>query len=108
MTANKFYQGKSVAAVEWWLHDCDLPALNWARLRVFADGTADACWAEGTKLFGFDSREYAGNFLAEDEYIRFANWDGEDERDYGVRAADVRVPEWTDRPGQIFEYLGTY
>ena len=108
MTAADFYRGKTVAAVEWWLHDNDFPALTWARLRVFSDGTADACWAEGTTLYGFDSRGYAGLFLAEDEFVQFGGWDAEDERSYGVRTADIRVPEWVDQLDQAFEYLGTY
>ncbi len=42
MTKDEFYRGKVVASVEWWLHEPDLPEhLAWARLRVFADGTAD-------------------------------------------------------------------
>ena len=108
MTAADFYRGKSVAAVEWYLHDCDFPALTWARLRVFSDGAADVCWDEGGRLYGFDARDYASYFLGEDEYIRFGDWDADDERDYGVRAADVAVPDWVDDPAAGFEYLGTY
>lgn len=109
MTEAEFYRSKSVSAVEWWLHDCDLPRhLTWARLRVFSDGTSDVCWAEGTKRYGFDSQEYAGYFLSEDEYTPFSRWDAEDEAAYGLRWADVHVPAWEDRPAQGFEYLGTY
>jgi hypothetical protein len=108
VTEADFYRGKSVVKVEWWLHDCDLPTLTWARLRVFDNGSADACWGEGTTRYGFDSPEYARSFLAEDEFIRFCDWDAEDEQVYGVLAADVRAPSWADSPGLGFEYLGTY
>ena len=108
MAEADFYRGKSVKAVEWYLHDCDLPRLRWARLRVFDDGTADACWERDGKRYGFDSREFANSFLTEDEYIRFGNWDAADEASYGVRMADAQVPLWEDRPGQEFDYLGTH
>jgi hypothetical protein len=108
VTRDQFYSGKSVILTEWWLHDCDLPALTWARLRVFDDGTSDASWEEGGTLYGFDSQEYAGLFLAEDEYIRFDRMDAEDEREHGLRLSDIAPPTWADRPAQPFEYLGTY
>jgi hypothetical protein len=94
--------------VEWWLHDCDLPSLTWARLRVFNDGTADACWADRAKLYGFAAREFAGYFLAEDEYLRFSGLDKSDALDRGVDLASIEPPVWTDSPEQPFEYLGTY
>jgi hypothetical protein len=108
MTKDSFYRGKQVVTIEWWVSDCDLPRLVWARLRVFGDGTADACCEEGGTLFGFNEQPFAGYFLAEDEYRRFACMDEDDEREYGIRLAEIRPPSWSDRPDQPFEYLGTY
>jgi len=108
MTREQFYSGKSTVVTEWWLHDCDLPALTWARLRAFDDGTGDACWDAGGTLYGFDSRDYAGHFLAEDEYIRFDGMNHDDEREHGLRLSEIAPPTWADRLGQAFEYLGTY
>ena len=108
MTKIDFYQGKSVAETEWWVSHRSLPDLVWARLRVFDDGTADACWSEGTRLYGFDNRDYAGYLFSEDEYISSEGWDEEDEADYGVQIAAVSRPVWEDHPDQEFAYLGTY
>lgn len=104
MTKEDFYRGKDVASVEWWLHDCDLPALTWARLRVFKDGSADVCWEEGGTLYGFDKREFAAYYLSEDEYGRLAGKDQE----YGIRFAELTPPVWLDPTEQTFKYLGSY
>jgi hypothetical protein len=109
MTKAEFYAGKSIARLEWWLNSCDLPErLVWARLRVFDDGTADACWEEGGRLYGFDAREYAGYFLSEDEYTCFNTMDDADARDWGIRRAVITLPSWHDRLDQSFKYYGTY
>jgi hypothetical protein len=108
VTKADFYRGKTVAAVEWWVCSCSLPQLAWARLRVFSDGSADVCWSEGTKLYGFDERRFASYYLSEDEYTSFTGWDVEDEQLYGIRAADIQVPSWIDQPEQEFKYFGTY
>jgi hypothetical protein len=103
-----FYRGKVVAKVLWYLHDPDLPAkLNWARLRVFSDGSADSTFADGP-LYGFDNEAYAGYILTEDEYVCFSTFDDEDERDTGIRTADIVPPDWSDAPDRPFEYLGIY
>ena len=110
-TRADFYRDKTVVATEWWLCSCSVPNLVWARLRVFNDGTADACWAEGSTLYGFDRREFADFFLAEDEYTSFngpAGWDAEDERETGVIAASTKTPGWEETASQPFEYLGVY
>ncbi len=108
MEKSAFYRAKSIVRTEWWVHECDLPLLTWARLRVFNDGTADACWAEGTKLYGFDAEEFAGFFLLEDEYLRFASLDVDDAREYGLELPAIVAPSWIDSSEQKFEYLGTY
>jgi hypothetical protein len=108
MTKDDFYLGKTIAATEWWLHECDLPALRWARLRLFSDGSADVCWEEGGILCGFDRRDFATYFLCEDEYRSLATMDAADEREFGFELTELVPPSWTDPPGQSFEYVGTY
>jgi hypothetical protein len=104
----QFYRGRSIVGVEWWLSECSLPQLAWARLRVLDDGTADACFGMGETLYGFADRRHASYFLLEDEYISLVGIDQEDEREHGVRAAEITPPTWEDRESQNFEYLGTY
>lgn len=108
MTKSKFYRSKQVVAVEWWLHECPLPELMWARLRVFNDGTADACWEDGGILYGFDEARFAGYFFSEDEYRRLSAMDAEDDLEYGMSFGEIVPPTWTDRPEQQFKYLGDY
>jgi hypothetical protein len=108
MTKASFYEGKTVRVTEWWLDECALPALRWARLRVFDDGSADAAWEEGGNLYGFISREYASFFLAEDEHVRFAGLDAMDEAEHKIRLGEISPPTWQDNPEQGFDYLGTY
>lgn len=107
VSSDDFYRGKTIQTTEWWISDCDLPRLVWARLRIFDDGTADACWEEGGKLYGFDSATFASNFLAEDEYVRFDGLGDEDSIEHGCELADATVPSWTDIATE-FEYLGSY
>jgi hypothetical protein len=85
-----------------------LPVIAWARLRVFSDGTADACWDEGTTLYGFDGRDFAAYFLAEEEYSPLAGFDPDDERKYGIPFTALRVPFWSDSAERAFKYFGTY
>lgn len=119
MSKEQFYSGKEVAIVEWWVGWPSKPDdPRWARLRVFTDGTADACLSGGRALYGFENRTFASCFLGEDEFCPFAmwnvgdecfvtTWDADDERCYGVRA-DARIPQWTNEMQQGFEYLGAY
>ena len=105
--AKTFYAGKTISEVEWWISSCcKFPELYWGRLRVFSDGTADAAFDE-SDVYGFDDREYAGYFLAEDEYTRFARMDAQDEENIGEKASELTPPTWSDTPMR-FHYLGTY
>jgi len=108
VTKQDFYAGKRIASVEWWLAHCNLPEIVWARLRVFDDGTADACRDEGGTLYGFDEELYAGYFLGEDEYIPFSSMDAEHEQEFGIVLDEIQMPSWSDRIDQAFTYLGTY
>ena len=108
MTKADFYKNKSVIETEWWLNAESLPDLVWARLRVFSDGTADACFAEGVTLYGFENREHAANLLATDDLSRFSDWDEEEEQEYGISLAEIEPPNWVDLPDQDFVYAGRY
>jgi hypothetical protein len=103
-----FTRGKRVVSVEWWLDECAFPSLVWARLRVYSDGSADACWDEGTTLYGFTSRQFASYFLSEDEYTRLDTLDDDDAREFGLALSAIVPPVWSDPEEQPFEYLGTY
>ena len=105
--AKTFYADKTIAKVEWWISSCcKFPELYWGRLRVFSDGTADAAFDEAD-VYGFDDPKYAGYFLAEDEFIRFARMDAQDEENIGAKAAELTPPTWSDTTAQ-FHYLATY
>ncbi len=75
---------------------------------MFNDGTADSCFGEGEKLYGFENSTFAGFILSEDEYIRFERMDEEDEQEIGIKLTEIQPPVWQEYPEQLFEYLGTY
>ena len=81
MTKADFYKNKSVIETEWWLNVESFPELVWGRLRVYSDGTADACFAEGVTLYGFENREHAANLLATDDLSNFSSWGDEEEEE---------------------------
>jgi hypothetical protein len=108
LTKQQFYDAAGpVVSVEWYLMDCDLPELNWARMRVYANGFADACWEDGGIVYGFIQSNFAGFFLNEDEYRRLSTMDADDEQEFGIRLAEITPPTWSDDV-EWFEYLGTY
>jgi hypothetical protein len=81
----------------WYLMYSSLPNLNWARLRVFACGSAEVFDCDG-RTTSFANREEAELWLAEDEFQAHETFDAEDEEEYGFRLADVSPPqEQTDR-----------
>ena len=109
ISQDEFYCSKSVVRVEWWLHDCDLPdRLTWARVRVFSDGSADACFGEQATLYGFRDEDNAGYLLSEDEYVRLSSLDELDKKPYGVAWASPIPPRWSEQANQRFEYRGTH
>lgn len=97
-----------MAETEWWLNTEWLPEHVWGRVRVFDDGTADACFKEGVTVYGFENRESAGYFLAQDDLSRFSDWGEAEEREFGIRLAEITPPTWIDPPDQDFVYVGTY
>lgn len=108
LSQTNFYHNKTVMMTEWWLEDCAFPDIHWARLRVFSDGTADVTFREGDLLYGFMNQESAGYFLSEDEYMRFASLDADDEQAYGIPLTALTPPQWSDDDHQPFHYIGTY
>jgi hypothetical protein len=46
--------------------------------------------------------------LTEDEYVCLSTFDDEDEKETGIRRADVSPPDGADPPEKPFKYLGTY
>jgi len=103
-----FYRNKYAIKTEWWLDSCSLPELRWARLRVFNDKSADACFGEKEKIYAFENREYASSFLSKDEYISLDRLNSDAEREYGLAVETIKPPLWKDGPEQDFEYLGKY
>lgn len=108
MTKTEFYKGKTLAETEWWLNVESLPDLVWGRLRVFSDGTADACFAEGVAVYGFENREHAGRLLAQDDLAPFTDLGGEEEEEFGITLSEIEPPTWAESPDQDFVYAGTY
>jgi hypothetical protein len=85
---------KEIERVQWWLMWCDFPNLNWARLRVFADGSADVFDMDG-RIFNFANEEEASHFLAEDEYSELSTLDEVDERELGMPLSSITPPDGT-------------
>jgi hypothetical protein len=107
LTKTEFYNGKWLAETEWWLNPEWLPELVWGRLRVFNDGTADACFAEGVTLYAFENRENAGRLLAQDDLSRFSDLGEAEEEEFGIRLAEIEPPTWADPAEQDFVYVGS-
>lgn len=108
VTRKEFYKNKAVVKEEWWLsYACEYPNLLWARLRVFADGSADAAFDED-KIYGFDKEESAEFFLSEDEYIRFDLMDDEDREFIGALGVELLPPVWTEDNFLYFKHIGEY
>ena len=85
---------KEIEKVQWWLMWCDFPNLNWARLRVFADGSADVFDMDG-RTSKFPNEEEARHFLAEDEFSELSTLDEDDEWELGVPLASITPPVGT-------------
>ena len=76
----------------WFLMYSSLPDQNWARLRVFASGSAEAfdCDVRTTR---FESEEEARLWLAEDEFLALEGFDAEDEAEFGIRLSEITPPQ---------------
>jgi len=75
----------------WWLMQSSFPALNWARLRCRADGSADVFDMDGRTQV-FSSHRDAELHLLEDEFVRFARLNADDFRDLGLERHELKPP----------------
>lgn len=109
-TAKEFYQNCEVIKIQWWLSWChEYPDLYWARLRTFSSGKADVLFQDESKSYGFDNEEFAGNFIAEDEFSKFENIDEDDKKELEIpKKVLIETPDWKDKEVKNFEYIGTY
>jgi hypothetical protein len=105
-----FYSNSEIVKIEWWLSWChEYPNLYWARLRIFSNGRADVLFQDENKTYGFESAEFAGNYISEDEFTKVQNIDADDRRDLEI-PDDVLIetPNWSAKEVVDFEYIGTY
>jgi len=83
---------KNIIKETWWLMYCSFPDLNWAKLQVYADGSAQTFDCDGVK-HNFENEEEAGYFLAEDEYTELDKLDTEDEQEIGIPLSSIEIPQ---------------
>jgi hypothetical protein len=67
-----------IAQEHWYVMSCDFPDLNWARLRIYADGTAETFDVDGCTI-RFANEEVAQQELTIDEYVKLDDLDEMDE-----------------------------
>lgn len=97
MTKDQFYREKQIVRVVWWIEPSFLPARQVrARQRIFSDGTADSTFGESELAYGFDSADYAGYIISEDEFERLDGWDETDASEHGVALPDLVPPSWNE------------
>ena len=82
---------KQITHIRWFLMDTSFPDLNWARLRLYSDGSADIFDCDG-KLHQFSNEEEAHVFLSEDEFVPFEALDEEDEQELGCKRQEIQPP----------------
>jgi hypothetical protein len=81
--------------------DCDLPNLDWARLRVFPDRTADVFDCDG-RHHSFRSANEARDWLAEDEFVPVSSLEQDDLSPYLLELDDVTPPRAvSDSDGEL-------
>ncbi len=80
--------------VEWWLMDC-LPDLNWARLTVRPNGSAQVFDCDGA-THQFPTELDARNFLLEDEFRPWTSFDASDFTGENLTIDQVHPPEGAD------------
>ena len=81
-----------VVKIEWWLMDCSLPDLNWARMRSFENESVDVLDSDG-KTHSFKSEEEAHHWLAEDEFVPLVDLQAEDLERYGIDIDELHPPQ---------------
>ena len=83
---------KNIVKEQWWLMSCSFPDLNWARLRVYSDSTAEIFDCDG-KTSRYPNEEEARINLIDDEYEEF-NYllEEEDELDLSIPLSSIKSP----------------
>lgn len=76
---------------EWWLMDCALPSLSWARLREFESGSAEVFDCDGATHV-FERAAQARNWLREDEYEPLLDLGPADLAVHGLRPDQLIPP----------------
>ncbi len=79
--------------LSWWLMECSLPDLNWARLRVPVGGPAEVLDQDGS-IHRFPDRRAAVLFLTEDEFVPVEELGPNDLAPHGLEASDLKPPIW--------------
>jgi hypothetical protein len=70
---------------------CSFPDLQWARMRVYADGTSDVLECDGLES-RFPSEDEARWYLGADEYDELSDLDEEDEAALGQPLTSLKPP----------------
>lgn len=83
---------RRITLTEWWIMDCSFPDLNWARLRVYDDGTSEVFDCDG-RTHQFVTQKDANNWLCEDEFRTFLNLEPEDLEDCPFELGSFAPPE---------------
>ncbi|MEH1845721.1 MAG: hypothetical protein V7L25_12175 [Nostoc sp.] len=86
------FQEKPILKENWWLMWCSFPKLNWARLRVYDDFSAEILDCDGSK-YTFSNEEEARYYLMEDEFTQFESLDEEDEQELGIPLYLIQIPK---------------
>jgi len=94
----------SVIDETWWLDTSGLPDLLWARLRVFADGTAELFDLDG-RYTKFASRDEARLFLLEDEYEAVTTMEAADLALHGLPPGGPTPPNASDDSELVAQML---
>jgi hypothetical protein len=96
---------KKLKEHKWYLMSCSFPDLNWARLTVYLDGSAEVFDCDG-RTTAFASAEEARHWLLEDEFLALENLDDEDERELGRPLSSITPPSGNSKEdllAQMFE-----
>ena len=110
-TSEGFYCDSKVEKVDWWLSWChQYPNLYWTRLRKLSNGKADVLFQDENKIYGFETAEFAGHFISEDEFSRFDESFDEEDKDFIEIPKEIQIqkPIWENKEVNDFEYIGKY
>ena len=96
----------NIVREQWWLMDCSLPDLNWARLRVYSDGSATIFECDG-KTFPYSNEEEAIIALTDDEYVEFDYLlEDKDKLDLTISLSSIKPPSAKNDEELLPQMLG--